>query len=100
MLSVNDMVHEAHYHQQGSTKVFDDRGDSGQPVWRHFCGNCCSPILSRLGARPGLLAVKGGTLDSLEDLHPAVRLYCRGAPGWVTDLGAVKGFQDNLPPTT
>jgi hypothetical protein len=97
VLSFNVMVDEAHYHQQGSTKVYEDRGDSGKPVWRHFCGDCGSPILSRLGVRPGLLAVKGGTLDSLEGLKPAARLYCRHAPGWLDELGAVEGFAENPP---
>ena len=27
---------------EGTTKIYNDTGGSGNPVYRHFCGNCGS----------------------------------------------------------
>lgn len=97
VLSFNVLVDEAQYRQHGVTTVYDDVGDSGHPVWRHFCGRCGSPIVSRLGARPGVLAVKGGTLDSLAGLQPVRRLFCQHAPAWIGSLDNVTGFATTPP---
>ena len=51
MFSANMVVMEADYTQHGQTKVYEDKGDSGQAVYRHFCGNCGSPILSKVAVR-------------------------------------------------
>jgi hypothetical protein len=92
MFSTNLVVAEADYQQQGETKVYEDRGDSGQPVYRHFCGNCGSPILSRVAVMPGVVMVKAGTLDDFSGLKPAVEVYADHAADWVAPIAGAQRF--------
>jgi hypothetical protein len=54
--------------------VYVDKGDSGQPAYRHFCGRCGSPILATIAAAPGRVVVKAGTLDNMEGLQPQTEI--------------------------
>ena len=77
----------------GAMSVFEQVGeDSGQPVQRHFCGRCGSPIISTLAARPAIVAVKGGTLDDPAWLAPRVHVWCDRAQPWVDISGADARF--------
>jgi len=38
-------VPDAQVSVEGSTKVYEDKGDSGKPVHRHFCGTCATYVL-------------------------------------------------------
>ena len=68
LFSFNPVIREADYEQSGETMVYVDKGDSGQPVYRHFCGGCGSPILPTIASAPGMVVVKAGTLDRMEGL--------------------------------
>jgi hypothetical protein len=92
VFSTNVGVPEAAYEQRGETKVFVDKGDSGQAVWRHFCPNCGSQILSKLGAAPGLVVIKVGTLDNLSGLKPAIELYTDHSAAWVVPVAGARRF--------
>ncbi|MFN7106785.1 MAG: GFA family protein [Brevundimonas sp.] len=82
LFSANIVVTEDHYRQTGEVKVFEDRGDSGEVVFRHFCPNCGSPILSRISALPSAVIIKSGTLDDLSGLAPVVEVYTDRAVSW------------------
>ena len=45
LFSFNLVMRQADYEQSGETAIYQDGGDSGQPVYRHFCRNCGSPLL-------------------------------------------------------
>ena len=92
MFSTNLVIAEQDYAQQGVTKVYDDKGDSGQPVYRHFCGNCGSPIVSKVAMMPGVIMVKAGTLDDLSGLAPTVEVYADHAPAWVVPIAGARRF--------
>jgi len=92
MFSTNLGLAEADYEQRGETKVFNDKGDSGQPVWRHFCANCGSPILSKVAAMPGMVLVKAGTLDDLGGLAPTIEVYADHAASWVAPIAGAQRF--------
>jgi hypothetical protein len=82
----------ADYVQHGTTKVFEDTGDSGQGVHRHFCGNCGSPILSMIDLMPGMLMVKMGTLDDFSGIMPGMELYTDHAANWVSPIDGARRF--------
>ncbi|MEP6875226.1 MAG: GFA family protein [Burkholderiales bacterium] len=67
----------------GATSVFEQPGDSGQAVQRHFCGQCGSPVINTLSARPGVVVVRAGTLDDPTWLAPRVHIWCDNAQPWV-----------------
>lgn len=92
VFSTNVAVPEAAYVQTGETKVFADKGDSGQAVWRHFCPNCGSPILSKVAMMPGMVLVKAGTLDDMSGLTPAIEVYTDHAAAWVAPIPGAQRF--------
>ncbi len=82
LFSANIVVDETCYRQMGATSIFEDRGDSGAAVLRHFCPTCGSPILSRIAALPSSVIIKSGTLDDLSGLTPVVEVYTDHAMSW------------------
>lgn len=64
ILSFNVVLRDADYDQRGETMVYADKGDSGQTLYRHFCGSCGSPIFMKTALAPGKVVVRAGTLDS------------------------------------
>ena len=92
VFSVNLVVPEAAYAQTGETKVFQDRGDSGKPVWRHFCADCGSPIISTIELMPGVVMVKAGTLDDLAGITPSLEVYTDHAADWMAPIPGARRF--------
>ena len=92
VFSTNLAIPDAAYVQTGETKVFTDKGDSGKAVWRHFCGNCGSPILSKVEVMPGLSLVKAGTLDDMSGLTPGIEVYTDHAADWVAPIAGAQRF--------
>lgn len=82
---------------QGQTKVYQDTGSSGQPVYRHFCGDCGSPIYSDVVAMPGLAWLKAGTLDDTSSVQPGAEVWCRSAQPWVMQPSQRARFDENPP---
>ena len=80
---------------QGSPSVYEDHGDSGQPVWRHFCGRCGSPLYSDTPAArdQGVIYLKAGTLDDVSDLAPSVHVWTQSKQPWLTLPESVKQSQ-------
>ncbi|MBN3756199.1 GFA family protein [Paraburkholderia sp. Tr-20389] len=93
LFSFNLFVSEADYEQQGKTLVYETRGDSGHPSYRHFCGNCGSPVITKVAMMPGQVIVKAGTLDSLEGLQPPqTEIYTDGAAQWLEPFAGATRF--------
>jgi hypothetical protein len=72
--------------KQGGTafKTYHDIGGSGQPVQRHFCPECGSPITTDTSTSPELTFIKAGTLDDTSWLDPKVHVYCDSAQSWTS----------------
>jgi hypothetical protein len=70
----------------GDLTLFEDKGESGLPVWRRFCGKCGSPVTSDTpGAQEqGIIFLKAGTLDDATDLAPTLHYWRSSAQGWFT----------------
>lgn len=76
---------------RGSLKTYDDRGDSGKAVYRRFCPDCGSPIISEVEVMPELAMIKAGTLDDTTWLKPTMEIFCDSAQPWVS-LGGMQRF--------
>ena len=72
----------------GATTTFLDQGDSGSTVERIFCPSCGSPLVSKIGAMPGMVFVKAGTLDDPTALVPAFEVYCDRRWPFLPDLAS------------
>ena len=92
VFSTNLGIPEAAYVQTGDTKVYEDKGDSGQSVWRYFCPNCGSPILSKIAAMPGMVMVKAGTLDDMTGVTPGVEIYTDHTVNWLAPIPGAQRF--------
>jgi len=70
----------------GELQTFEDRGTSGQKVFRRFCGNCGSPVITDTEDAPamGLIFVKAGTLDEVDDLQPSLHCWVSSKQCWLT----------------
>jgi hypothetical protein len=95
LFSFNLVIREADYEQSGETMVYVDKGDSGQPVYRHFCGRCGSPILAKTALAPGRVVVKAGTLDNMEGLQPKTEIYADHAVKWLAPVAGAARFAQN-----
>jgi hypothetical protein len=95
VFSFNVVIREADYEQSGKTMVYVDSGDSGQPVYRHFCGRCGSPILAKVAEAPGMVVVKAGTLESMEGLQPKTEVYTDHAMTWLAPIAGTARFAQN-----
>lgn len=69
----------------GELKTSEDRAASGNAVYRRFCPECGSPILTDTeAAREGnLIFYKAGTLDHTADLAPTVHCWTSSGQQWV-----------------
>lgn len=90
--SFNLFVREEDYVQAGETTFYPDTGDSGHVSYRHFCGRCGSPIMTKVSTMPGVVLVKAGTLESMADLQPNVEIYTDRAVAWLTRLAGTERF--------
>ena len=90
--SFNLFFSEENYEQHGETMAYPDTGDSGQLSYRHFCGNCGSPIVTKVSMMPGVVLVKAGTLESMEGLHPNVEIYTERAVKWLPPIAGTERF--------
>ncbi|MEN3950480.1 GFA family protein [Iodidimonas sp. SYSU 1G8] len=70
----------------GTTKVYEDRGTSGQAVYRTFCPACGSPVLTDTpqAKEQGIIFIKAGTLDDVSDLNPTAHYWTGSAQPWFT----------------
>jgi hypothetical protein len=71
------------------------RRDSGQPVYRHFCGRCGSPILATITAAPAKVVMKAGTLDNMEGLQPQTEICTDHAVKWLAPVAGAARFAQN-----
>jgi hypothetical protein len=78
--------------QQGEIRIFNDMGDSGHAVARHFCPECGSPIASIADALPGLVLIKAGTLDDFDQTAPVMEAYCDSRLSWLPAMADTQKF--------
>jgi len=70
----------------GETKTYEDRGETGQTVYRKFCPNCGSPVFTDVETAPEMRFIKAGTFDDTSWLEPQVQFWAKSKQNWY-DLG-------------
>ena len=68
----------------GDLCTYQDVGASGQAVFRKFCGQCGSPVVTDTAAaeQQGIIFIKAGTLDEAADLAPTRHYWTKSAQDW------------------
>ena len=71
---------------EGKLSVFEDKGTSGQTVYRKFCGKCGSPVLTDTPAAlaSDIIFIKAGSFDDVSDLKPSTHYWTKSAQPWFT----------------
>lgn len=95
--SVNFLLPESQLEITGTLKTYTDIGDSGAQVFRRFCPECGSPILSGLQSTPGMVALKAGTLDDTSAVEPSIQIWCESKQNWVNLASDIIAFPKNPP---
>lgn len=77
---------------EGELKTYQDTGDSGQPVWRKFCPNCGSGVVTEVAVMPEIVMILAGTLDDPSAVQPGMEIFCSSAQPWVNLGGERQRF--------
>jgi hypothetical protein len=92
-ISVLVLVPIAGLEMTGETKTYEDHGESGGKVYRKFCPNCGSPVISDIPGMEaqGIRVLKAGTLDDRTGLNPQMHYWTDSAQDWmILPEGGVK----------
>jgi hypothetical protein len=84
-LSVVTVFPRSELKLEGELTIFEDRGTSGQKVFRQFCGSCGSAVLTdtERAREQGIIFVKAGTFDDVSDLKPTTHYWVKRAQPWL-----------------
>jgi hypothetical protein len=78
----------------GTPKPFTRPGESGKNLDYQLCDTCGTIMLCHIGAVPGVVLVKAGTLDDREYLEkhgkPVQEIYTRNRPSWCAEWRGVE----------
>jgi len=71
----NLFVPEDSVHVKGVPKEYQHMADSGNQMTKKFCGNCGAQMFSLNSGRPGILGIRGGTIDDSEVIQPTINIF-------------------------
>lgn len=67
---------------QGTPKRYASSADSGRTLYRHFCGECGSPIYSQRATNPDIVVVRAGSFDNTQGMKITANIWTRSACSW------------------
>ncbi|WP_390587101.1 GFA family protein [Erythrobacter sp. MTPC3] len=67
----------------GELGSWERLADSGAVTRCHFCLRCGSRVYHDGASRPGMVTIKGGSLDCAGDLQPAAHIWTCSKQDWV-----------------
>ena len=79
----------------GNLKAYHDTADSGRWLKRNFCPECGSPVISYVEMLPGMVIVRGGSLDDTSWVRPTMQIWCDSAQPWVQLGGEMQSLPKN-----
>ena len=81
----------------GTPKRYVDTADSGNTLYRFFCGDCGSSLFSRREKMPEMTVLKVGTLDDASQLTLAMNIWTGSALPWMHIDPAAVNHPGNRP---
>jgi hypothetical protein len=84
-LSVIAMVAGDTLEVTGTLSTYEDQGESGNPLFRRFCGHCGSPVVSDFSPElaGGMRIIKAAALDDPSGITPTLHYWTSSAQDWV-----------------
>ena len=80
--SINAFFRTEAMEVSGEVSVHVSQATSGNVMRRSFCPRCGTQLFSAAETRPGLIAVRVGTLDDREGARPGSVIWTGSAPSW------------------
>lgn len=80
----------------GETKRFEHTVDSGNKLTKDFCTNCGSQMFGGNVGRPGMTAIKAGSINEKEHIKPQFNVYASSKMPCVTLDDSIPAF-DKMP---
>lgn len=90
------MVLESGFKRQGEVCAYATRGDAGREITREFCPICGSGINNRLEMAPGMVVIKGGTLDDPSAVAPTFEVYARSKASCFGSGARLESFEQGI----
>ena len=79
---------------EGDVTFYESTADSGNTVSRGFCPKCGSAIFSRNSGMPGIVMLRGSSLDDPNSITPQMNVYVSRAPEWANIDPSLPGFAE------
>ena len=89
-------VPEAGFSRNGEVRSYTKSSDSGRKITREFCPICGSGIDNRLEVAPGVVVIKGGTLDNPAAVAPNFEMYARSKLLALASDAPLRSFEAGL----
>ncbi|MEM7664246.1 MAG: GFA family protein [Pseudomonadota bacterium] len=67
---------------EGETRSWRRPTDSGSHTDCHFCPECGTRLYHAGANRPGMVTIKGGSLDRADELQPVAHIWIRSRQRW------------------
>jgi len=67
---------------QGTTSKYISQGDNGADITREFCGECGSPVVTRLSRMPQVVGIPAASMDDPSVHKPTMDLFTSCAQPW------------------
>ncbi len=90
------MVPEAGFTRTGEVRSYTKSSDAGREITREFCPVCGTGINNRLQIAPGMVVIKGGTLDDPAAVPPTFELFARSKHLSWTLGSSLKSFDGDV----
>jgi len=90
------IVPEAGFTRLGEVRSYTKSSDAGRKITREFCPTCGSGINNRLEVAPGMVVIKGGTLDNPAAVPPTFELYARTKQVSFVSGSALRCFEEGV----
>ncbi|MEL6530545.1 MAG: GFA family protein [Pseudomonadota bacterium] len=68
---------------EGELSMWTRPTDSGSTTDCYFCPKCGTRLYHAGANRPGMITIKGGSLDSADTLKPIAHIWTKSAPAWL-----------------
>ena len=89
-------VPEAGFSRTGEVRSYTKTSDNGRQITREFCPICGSGIANRLEVAPGVVVIKGGTLDNPAAVVPNFEMYAQSKLLALASGAPVRSFAAGL----
>lgn len=81
----------------GQPRIFADTAQSGNTLYRAFCGDCGSSIYSQRAKAPEMMVLKVGSLDDSDAMKLVMNIWTASARPWVHIDPATECHPENRP---